>query len=83
LIFKFFVKKPKPTVAMPAGAYAAGQAVAMTDGEPGSPENAVSDVDLTDLMLQKSSEAEKIEELMDRYPETVAQILRTWLAEDN
>ncbi|MEL4106720.1 flagellar basal-body MS-ring/collar protein FliF [Oscillospiraceae bacterium WX1] len=39
--------------------------------------------DLTDLVLKKSTEAEKIEELMDRYPETVALILRTWLAEDN
>ncbi|UOO37332.1 flagellar M-ring protein FliF [Oscillospiraceae bacterium CM] len=39
--------------------------------------------DLADLVLKKSTEAEKIEELMDRYPETVALILRTWLAEDN
>ncbi len=39
--------------------------------------------ELSDLVLKKSSEAEKIEELMDRYPETVAQILRMWLAEDN
>ena len=39
--------------------------------------------DMADLVLKKSDEAEKIEELMERYPETVAQILRTWLAEDN
>ena len=42
-------------------------------------DEAEEEFDRTDLFLKKSSEAEKIEDLMDRYPETVAQILRSWL----
>ncbi len=54
----------------------------MTHGDfiEGEPEE---ELDLADLVLKKSSEAEKIEELMERYPETVVQILRSWLTEDN
>lgn len=37
---------------------------------------------LDKLAIQKSGETEVVEELMERYPETVVQILRTWLAED-
>jgi len=33
-------------------------------------------------MNKKSDEAEKVEELMERYPEAAVQILRTWLLED-
>ena len=40
------------------------------------------DFDLTEMMQRRSSETEKVEELMDRYPEIVAQILRAWLTED-
>ncbi|MGE4353942.1 MAG: flagellar basal-body MS-ring/collar protein FliF [Oscillospiraceae bacterium] len=35
------------------------------------------------LIMKKSNEIEVIEELMNKYPETVVQILRTWLAEDS
>jgi len=37
---------------------------------------------IQDLVMKKSDEAEKVEDLMDRYPEAVVQILRTWLQED-
>lgn len=37
---------------------------------------------LQELMNKKSDEAEKVEELMERYPEAAVQILRTWLLED-
>ncbi|MPM38152.1 Flagellar M-ring protein [bioreactor metagenome] len=37
---------------------------------------------LVELMNQKSDEAERAEELMERYPEAAVQILRTWLMED-
>lgn len=37
---------------------------------------------LQELVIQKSNEAERVEELMDKYPETAVQILRTWLAEE-
>jgi flagellar biosynthesis/type III secretory pathway M-ring protein FliF/YscJ len=65
-----------------AVAGAVGYLVGMTHGDfiEGEPEE---ELDLADLVLKKSSEAEKIEELMERYPETVVQILRSWLTEDN
>jgi len=40
------------------------------------------DFDIAEMMQKRSTETEKVEELMDRYPEIVAQILRSWLAED-
>lgn len=38
---------------------------------------------LQELITKKSDEAEKVEELIDRYPEATVQILRSWLMEDN
>ncbi len=37
---------------------------------------------LDKLIMKKSDETEVIEELVEKYPETVVQVLRTWLAED-
>ncbi len=37
---------------------------------------------LKDIVIKKSSEVERVEELMDKYPDTVVQVLRTWLTED-
>ncbi|WP_143162276.1 flagellar basal-body MS-ring/collar protein FliF [Sporobacter termitidis] len=79
----FFFRKPKQRMAaqgqpLVEGAQPVGVTIGdFTDMPPDE------EYDMADLVLKKSSEAEKIEELMDRYPETVAQILRTWLAEDN
>jgi flagellar M-ring protein FliF len=83
----FFGKRPARVLAPEAAAAGAagvgvGQAVAIMPGDFDEAEP-VEEYDLTNLVLKKSTEAEKIEELMDRYPETVAQILRQWLAEDN
>jgi len=88
VIARFFLKKPsrvplpENAAAVAAGAGADGYIVGMTSGDfiEGETEE---ELDLADLVLKKSSEAEKIEELMERYPETVVQILRSWLAEDN
>ena len=83
IIARFFFKKPEreseqeldgPVVdGLLVGATASGPEEGMMQD----------DYNLADLVMKKSTEAEKIEELMDRYPETVAQILRAWLAEDN
>ncbi len=70
-------RRPEEQGTVAAGSYVVG----VTAGEAGMPP--VEMYDLSDLILKRSTEAEKIEELMDRYPETVAQILRTWIAEDN
>ncbi len=37
---------------------------------------------LQEIVIKKSSEVERVEDLMDKYPETVVQILRTWLTEE-
>lgn len=37
---------------------------------------------LRELMSKQSDEAEKVEELMDKYPDAVVQTLRTWLVEE-
>ena len=37
---------------------------------------------LKNLVIKKSNEVERVEEIMDKYPETVVQILRTWLTEE-
>ncbi len=37
---------------------------------------------LKDIVIKKSNEVERVEELMDKYPDTVVQILRTWLTEE-
>jgi flagellar M-ring protein FliF len=76
IILRIFFRKPAPV-----GEPAAAGAVAITPGD-FMEEKEAEDFELADLMLKKSSEAEKIEELMERYPETVAQILRSWLTED-
>ncbi len=83
IIVRMFLSKTKRQTVQPLAAVSgAGAAVGLTVGdEEDEPEQAM--YDLSDLVLKKSSEAEKIEELMDRYPETVAQILRSWIAEDD
>jgi flagellar M-ring protein FliF len=86
IILRFVIRKPVRTTTaepVPAGATGTGRIVNLTAGDMIMEEEPAEKFDLTDLVLKKSSEAEKIEELMDRYPETVAQILRSWLAEDN
>jgi flagellar M-ring protein FliF len=87
VVARFFLRKPTPRTqigekAIVGAGEGSGQPVGISPAEPGG-EEPEHGIELTDLVLKKSSEAEKIEELMDRYPETVAQILRTWLAEDN
>jgi flagellar biosynthesis/type III secretory pathway M-ring protein FliF/YscJ len=37
---------------------------------------------IEELIIKKSSEIERVEKLVDKYPETAVQILRTWLSED-
>lgn len=37
---------------------------------------------IEELVIKKSSASEKVEELVDKYPDTAVQILRTWLSED-
>jgi flagellar M-ring protein FliF len=85
VIAKLFAKRPGQTAqsgeAIVGGKIANGQMVGLTAGDSG--DIAPPEYDLSDLVRKRSSEAEKIEELMDRYPETVAQILRSWIAEDN
>lgn len=82
IIIRLFRKKPASIIPAPTAATAMGTYdVRLTAGET-LPEQTVEDINMADLVMKKSSEAEKIEELMDRYPETVAQILRTWLAEE-
>jgi flagellar M-ring protein FliF len=80
IVLRFFIRKPvrEPEPAM-AGAEGT---VGITVGD-FVQEQPTEEFNLADLVLKKSPETEKIEELMERYPETVAQILRTWLAEDN
>ena len=84
ILVRFFIRKPErkeePEELEPAPV---GYAVSVPASGPMNNEMMDEDYSMTDLVMKKSSEAEKIEELMDRYPETVAQILRTWLAEDN
>lgn len=84
VIARLFIKKPQRQAMEPL-AVGAGNLVSLTTGDYEDEEalEASPTYDLTDLVLKKSTEAEKIEELMDRYPETVAQILRVWLSEDN
>jgi flagellar M-ring protein FliF len=82
-IVRLFLTKSGRRTAQPlAAAGIDGGIVGMTIGDVAESPQAVT-YDLSELVLKKSSEAEKIEELLDRYPETVAQILRTWIAEDN
>ena len=85
MILKFVIAKPfRRPIAEPvtvSGGGGGSRTVGLTDGDLG---DAITEhYDLSDLVLKRSTEADKIEELMDRYPETVAQILRTWIAEDN
>lgn len=82
VIVRLFLRRPTRARPEPVAAVAAGdQIVGVTAGELFD-EQPAEDFDMTELVLKKSNEAEKIEELMDRYPETVAQILRSWLSED-
>jgi flagellar M-ring protein FliF len=78
IILKMFLKKKQGA----AEEQLSLQAVAVTAGDFDMEEE--EDINtLQEIVIKKSSQAERIEELMDKYPETVAQILRTWLAEDN
>jgi flagellar M-ring protein FliF len=65
-------------------AYAGGPSVdvALTGDDVPPEEDEEEDFDISEMMHKRSSETEKVEELMDRYPEIVAQILRAWLTED-
>ena len=65
-------------------AYAGGPSVdvALTGDDVPPEEDEEEDFDISEMMYKRSSETEKVEELMDRYPEIVAQILRAWLTED-
>jgi flagellar M-ring protein FliF len=80
IVLRFIVRKPVRE-AEPVAVGAEGL-VGITAGD-FVQEQPTEEFNLADLVLKKSPETEKIEELMERYPETVAQILRTWLAEDN
>lgn len=82
VILRFVIRKPKAVAETELATAGVGNLVNLTAGD-FVEEQETEEFDLTNLVLKKSSEAEKLEELMDRYPETVAQILRTWLAEDN
>jgi flagellar M-ring protein FliF len=79
------VFKKKAAAGMAAGMAVTGGAVNVTTGEAVGEAAAIAEQEhlLEDLMIKKSDEAEKVEELMDRYPEAVVQILRNWLVEDN
>ena len=62
-----------------------GQAVDVTAGQPANTETSEKAEEerlLKNLAVGKSNETAKVEELMDKYPEAVAQILRNWLTED-
>lgn len=80
-----FLKKRKYDVDGSRETVNSGQIVDVVFGEPINGEAARMDEEklLKELVIKKSDEAEKIEELMDRYPETVVQILRTWLVEED
>lgn len=82
VIMKFVVGRPIRREAEPITVGGGGYAVGLTAGDPGE-DHGAEDYNLSDLVLKRSSESAKIDELMDKYPETVAQILRTWIAEDN
>lgn len=80
IVILFMKRRPKAAY----GAYGGPQTVAVTAGEFDllQTEEEEEDDKLQEIVIKKSSQAARIEELMERYPETVAQILRTWLAED-
>jgi flagellar M-ring protein FliF len=69
---KAAAQNPEPNPAAAAGGMKGEQAGSKVDVE-GM---------LDKLVMNKSDETEVVEELMDKYPETVVQILRTWLTED-
>ncbi len=56
-----------------------------TADEPLNDESEEFDIDqlLKDLGTGRSPAVERIVEMVDRYPETVVQVLRTWLSEDD
>lgn len=88
IVLKLFVKKPARKTAVEQ-TLEAGRLQGAAPGQAGlSGADFLGSVEpdafgLDDLLSRKTSEEEAIDELMDRYPETVAQILRTWLSEDN
>lgn len=79
IITRLLIKRKEPVV---EGDEGLAYAVAMTGGEyeVGPDEEEINA--LQELVIKKSTHAERVEELMERYPDTVAQVLRTWLAED-
>jgi flagellar M-ring protein FliF len=83
IIARLFVRKPVRKEELEAELSMSGARVVGATASGPMDDVTENGFDMSDLVMKKSSEAERIEELMDRYPETVAQILRTWLAEDN
>ncbi|NCC69415.1 MAG: hypothetical protein EOM14_14735, partial [Clostridia bacterium] len=77
-------KKKEKTSGEAAAAEADANASSTHIGTNFSPEESRPNVEemLGKLTMKKQGETEIVEELMERYPETVVQILRTWLAED-
>lgn len=82
-------KKVKAKKAEAAASVAAGTPADVENMAPEAQGEAAEDGDKQDdkqlieeLVIKKSSETEKVEEIVDKYPETAVQILRTWLSED-
>jgi flagellar biosynthesis/type III secretory pathway M-ring protein FliF/YscJ len=76
-------KKKKKAAALEQKASSEAKKAPATKGKSEAPaENTDVDDMLAKLVMKKSDESEVVEELMDKYPETVVQILRTWLTED-
>jgi len=73
-------KKQRAALALAGGP--AAQVALTSEDLASEEEEEEDDFDLTEMMQRRSSETEKVEELMDRYPEIVAQVLRAWLTED-
>lgn len=80
LIARLFRKRKKARAEMAA----VGSATAAAAGSAFKSDSPGADVEqmLDKLIMKKSDETEVIEELVEKYPETVVQVLRTWLAED-
>lgn len=84
LIFLGRKKKKKSRVKATAAKGAEANPAPAAAGQKNEPAGSNADVEnmLDKLVMKQSDETEVIGELMDKCPETVVQILRTWLAED-
>ena len=82
---KFKSKKAKAAeaVAEAAGAASVAENITSEADEVAAEDEKEDDKQLIEeLIIKKSSEIERVEKLVDKYPETAVQILRTWLSED-